>query len=132
MTVSRSVDTWSELPPGVSVVVPVYDGTESIVALAERTGQTLGASVDWELIFTVDGSPDPVLGFTFLASLVSILAGAQLFGLGVIGKYLGRMHFRSMQRPTYVIRERRGRVGHVVASGEDSDSSSQSANQGRP
>jgi undecaprenyl-phosphate 4-deoxy-4-formamido-L-arabinose transferase len=46
-------------------------------------------------------------GFAFLASLISILAGAQLFGLGVIGEYLGRMHFRSMQRPPYVIRETR-------------------------
>ncbi len=46
-----------------------------------------------------------VPGFAFLASLVSILAGAQLFGLGVIGEYLGRMHVRSMQRPPYVIRE---------------------------
>jgi glycosyltransferase involved in cell wall biosynthesis len=45
-----------------------------------------------------------VPGFAFLASLISILAGAQLFGLGVIGEYLGRMHFRSMHRPTYVVR----------------------------
>ncbi len=50
-------------------------------------------------------SKTTVPGFAFLASLVSILAGAQLFGLGVIGEYLGRMHFRSMQRPPYVVRE---------------------------
>ena len=50
-------------------------------------------------------SESSVPGFAFLASLISILAGAQLFGLGVIGEYLGRMHFRSMQRPPYVIRE---------------------------
>jgi glycosyltransferase involved in cell wall biosynthesis len=50
-------------------------------------------------------SETDVPGFAFLASLISILAGAQLFGLGVIGEYLGRMHFRSMQRPPYVIRE---------------------------
>jgi undecaprenyl-phosphate 4-deoxy-4-formamido-L-arabinose transferase len=48
---------------------------------------------------------DSVPGFAFIASLVSILAGAQLFGLGMIGEYLGRMHFRSMQRPPYVMRE---------------------------
>jgi glycosyltransferase involved in cell wall biosynthesis len=46
-----------------------------------------------------------VPGFAFLASLVSILGGMQLFGLGVIGEYLGRMHVRSMDRPTYVIRQ---------------------------
>ena len=49
-------------------------------------------------------SNNPVPGFPFLASLISILAGAQLFGLGVIGEYLGRVHFRSMHRPPYVIR----------------------------
>lgn len=54
-------------------------------------------------------SKDAVPGFPFLASLISILAGAQLFGLGVIGEYLGRMHFRSMQRPPYVVREVRRR-----------------------
>ncbi len=43
-----------------------------------------------------------VKGFPFLASEIAILAGAQLFALGIIGEYLARMHFRSMQRPTYV------------------------------
>jgi len=52
-----------------------------------------------------------VPGFAFLASLVALLAGAQLFGLGVIGEYLGRMHFRSMQRPPYVVREVRRSIG---------------------
>ena len=51
------------------------------------------------------GGADAVPGFAFLASLVSLLADAQLFALGVIGEYLGRMHFRSMQRPPYTIRE---------------------------
>jgi len=60
-------------------------------------------------------SESRVPGFAFLASLVSILAGAQLFGLGVIGEYLGRMHFRSMQRPPYVIRETRRTSADAVA-----------------
>ena len=51
-------------------------------------------------------SDSDVPGFAFLSSLISILAGTQLFGLGVIGEYLGRMHFRSMQRPPYVVRAR--------------------------
>lgn len=46
----------------------------------------------------------PVQGFTFLASLVAILSGAQLFALGIIGEYLARMHFRMMDRPTYTVR----------------------------
>lgn len=46
-----------------------------------------------------------VPGFPFLASIVAIFSGVQLFALGIIGEYLGRMFFRTMDRPTYVIRE---------------------------
>jgi len=42
-------------------------------------------------------------GFTFMASMVAIFSGAQLFTLGIIGEYLARMHFRMMERPTYAI-----------------------------
>ena len=46
-----------------------------------------------------------VPGFTFLASMISIFSGAQLFALGIFGEYLARMHFRSMDRPPYLIGE---------------------------
>jgi glycosyltransferase involved in cell wall biosynthesis len=46
-----------------------------------------------------------VPGFAFLASIISIFSGAQLFALGIIGEYLARMHFRSMDRPTYLVQE---------------------------
>jgi glycosyltransferase involved in cell wall biosynthesis len=45
-----------------------------------------------------------VPGFTFLASVIVIFSGAQLFTLGVIGEYLARMHFRVMRQPSYSIR----------------------------
>jgi undecaprenyl-phosphate 4-deoxy-4-formamido-L-arabinose transferase len=45
-----------------------------------------------------------VPGFAFLASIISIFSGAQLFALGVIGEYLARMHFRMMERPPYAVR----------------------------
>ena len=47
---------------------------------------------------------DPVPGFPFLASIVAVFSGAQLFALGIIGEYLARMHFRSLQKPPYVVR----------------------------
>ena len=43
-----------------------------------------------------------VAGFPFLACIITIFSGAQLFALGIIGEYLARMHFRMMGRPTYV------------------------------
>jgi undecaprenyl-phosphate 4-deoxy-4-formamido-L-arabinose transferase len=46
-----------------------------------------------------------VQGFTFLASTIAIFSGAQLLALGIIGEYLARMHFRTMERPTYTVRE---------------------------
>ena len=46
----------------------------------------------------------PLVGFTFLASVIIIFSGAQLFTLGIIGEYLARMHFRMMDRPPYVVR----------------------------
>lgn len=50
---------------------------------------------------------DPVPGFPFLASVVAIFSGAQMFALGIIGEYLGRMHGRLLDKPPYTIRETR-------------------------
>lgn len=52
--------------------------------------------------YLISGSVVP--GFAFLASLIAIFSGAQLLALGIIGEYLSRMHFRSMERPPYLIR----------------------------
>jgi len=48
------------------------------------------------------GTPE---GFPFLASIIAIFSGAQLFASGMIGEYLARTHFRSMGRPGSVVRE---------------------------
>jgi undecaprenyl-phosphate 4-deoxy-4-formamido-L-arabinose transferase len=53
--------------------------------------------------FLIRGAAVP--GFAFLASIITIFSGAQLFALGIFGEYLARMHFRSMDRPAYVVRE---------------------------
>ena len=45
-----------------------------------------------------------VPGFPFLASMIAIFSGAQLFALGIIGEYLARVHFRIMDRPVYTVR----------------------------
>jgi glycosyltransferase involved in cell wall biosynthesis len=49
--------------------------------------------------------PNNVPGFAFITSMIAIFGGAQLFALGIIGEYLARMHFRAMDRPTYLVRE---------------------------
>lgn len=44
-------------------------------------------------------------GFPFLASIISLFSGMQLFALGIIGEYLARVFDRSIDRPAYVVRK---------------------------
>jgi undecaprenyl-phosphate 4-deoxy-4-formamido-L-arabinose transferase len=53
--------------------------------------------------YLIQGGSVP--GFPFLASTIAIFSGVQLLSLGIIGEYLSRMHFRIMEKPTYVIRQ---------------------------
>ena len=53
--------------------------------------------------YLIEGSSVP--GFPFLASMIAIFSGVQLFALGIFGEYLARMHFRSMDRPPYTIQQ---------------------------
>jgi len=43
-------------------------------------------------------------GFPFLASIIAIFAGAQMFALGILGEYLAQVHGRLMEKPAYLIR----------------------------
>lgn len=47
-------------------------------------------------------------GFAFLAAEIAFFAGMQMFAIGVIGEYIARLHFRTMGKPPYVIREEIG------------------------
>lgn len=53
--------------------------------------------------YIVEGSP--VQGFPFLASIVSLFSGVQLFVTGIFGEYLARIYFNMMGRPLGVERE---------------------------
>lgn len=53
--------------------------------------------------YALEGGSVP--GFSFLASIIALFSGAQMFALGIMGEYLARMHFRMMERPSYVVRE---------------------------
>jgi undecaprenyl-phosphate 4-deoxy-4-formamido-L-arabinose transferase len=57
------------------------------------------------LVTYVANGGSTVPGFAFLASIIAIFSGAQLFALGIIGEYLARMHFRTMDRPTYLVQQ---------------------------
>ncbi|MGK2857231.1 MAG: glycosyltransferase family 2 protein [Thermoanaerobaculia bacterium] len=56
------------------------------------------------VIYLVHGRAVP--GFAFLASIITIFGGTQLFALGIIGEYLARVHLRLMGKPPYVVESR--------------------------
>jgi len=49
-----------------------------------------------------------VIGMPFVAGLVGVLGGAQLVAVGIAGEYLGRLYFRSIGRPQYLVRDQVG------------------------
>jgi glycosyltransferase involved in cell wall biosynthesis len=82
---------FSTVPLQIASMVGFAFTIVGILALAYVVGRYL-----------IEGTSVP--GFPFLASMIAIFAGAQLFALGIIGEYLARMHLRSMERPPYAIR----------------------------
>lgn len=54
--------------------------------------------------YLIQGGAVP--GFAFLASIIAIFSGAQLFALGIFGEYLARVFHRSTGQPSYTVRER--------------------------
>jgi len=50
--------------------------------------------------YLLEGS---IPGFPFLASIITIFSGTELFALGIFGEYLGHIFERSSQRPPYII-----------------------------
>jgi len=48
---------------------------------------------------------DHITGFPFLASIVAIFSGVQLFVVGIIGEYLARIYLRTLNYPIYTIRQ---------------------------
>jgi glycosyltransferase involved in cell wall biosynthesis len=60
----------------------------------------LGVLIYVITISLVEGS---VPGFPFLASIIALFGGMQLFALGIFGEYLARIFNRSLDQPPYVI-----------------------------
>ncbi len=54
--------------------------------------------------YFINGASVP--GFVFLASIITIFSGTQMFVMGIFGEYLARIHFRSLNQPQYFVREK--------------------------
>ena len=58
----------------------------------------------------------PIKGYALLVSAVFFLGGVQLFVMGLIGEYVGRIYTHSQNRPLYIISEK---SKSLAKSGED-------------
>lgn len=56
------------------------------------------------------GSEIAPTGFTTIVTVVLLLGGIQLIGIGVIGEYLGRVYDEVKRRPPYIVRRVIGRT----------------------
>ncbi|MGQ0659783.1 glycosyltransferase family 2 protein [Sphingosinicella sp.] len=52
-----------------------------------------------------------IQGWTSLMLVVVVLGTVQMFVLGMIGEYLGRLYIEAKRRPLYIVQEIAGRVG---------------------
>ncbi len=91
----------------VGYVVNMVTGFSALpLRLASFVGVLLSlfgvAVLAWVLgVYAIEGGSPA--GFPFLASIIAIFSGAQMLTLGIMGEYLARLHFRSMERPPYVV-----------------------------
>ncbi|MDK2981321.1 MAG: hypothetical protein PWQ55_1668 [Chloroflexota bacterium] len=103
--VGRSNYTLSKL---VNLGMTVLTGFSTIpLKFASYTGFLLTLFGIGILIYAIVRSfqEGSVPGFPFLASIISIFSGAQLFAIGIFGEYLGSIFHRSMKQPSYVLAE---------------------------
>lgn len=64
--------------------------------------------VIWAVVVSISGQAVP--GWASLVCIICLIGGLQLFALGLIGEYVGRIYLEVKKRPRYIVERRVGRV----------------------
>lgn len=96
---TRSISVWLKLSTNFSVAPLRIASYMGLVAAA--FGFCLGIFFIFRYLW---GIQTPT-GWPSLIITVSILGGIQLFAIGMVGEYVGRMFLQSSNKPQYVVRE---------------------------
>lgn len=74
---------------------------------------------------------DAIQGYASLMAVMLLLGGVQLFSLGIIGEYIGRIYVEAKKRPQYVISEIFGSGGERAPEGKSADGANAEAPDGK-
>jgi len=102
----RSNYTWRRLALHALNLITTFSSWPLQIASLVGFGFTLFGLATLAYVlgrYVLSGTTVP--GFPFLASIIAIFSGAQLFALGIIGEYLARVHSHSLARPPFTVRE---------------------------
>lgn len=102
----EAIVSFSDVP----LRLATYAGTAIAVASALSAFAILG--------LTLAGAVDPSLEIWILAAIL-FLGGVQLVSMGILGRYLARVHEQSLQRPLYLVARVVGRDAAVAPSIHD-------------
>lgn len=101
--IGRSGYTVWRLMRNVLLILTGYSTAPLRLTSAIGFGFTVFGLAILTYVVTVFLTVRSIPGFPFLASIIAIFSGAQLFSLGMMGEYIARIYNRSMERPTYVV-----------------------------
>ena len=87
----------------VFLILTGYSTMPLRVASLLGFGLTAFGLVTFFYVIIVSITQGSLPGFPFLASVILLFSGTQLFALGIFGEYLARIFDRSMDRPAYMI-----------------------------
>ncbi|WP_460459918.1 glycosyltransferase family 2 protein [Angustibacter peucedani] len=104
-TVGRSSYTLGRLVRHAATMVTGYSAVplKLVTWLGVACG-VLGLALLALVLYKFATGATSVAGFTTLASMIALFSGAQMLSLGILGEYVGRIHFRGMQQPTFLVR----------------------------
>ncbi len=61
---------------------------------------------------------DPTQGWPSLVCIIMLLAGIQLFFIGILGQYLAKTYLEAKRRPIYLVREKHTAIGAKIETGD--------------
>ena len=99
-------------------IVPlrVIAGTGTLIAILSFIG------IVWSFVVAFIGQTVP--GWASLMSAVFLMGGLQLFAMGIVGEYIGKIYLETKGRPRYIISDFAGEELHATCSRQVSQTSS--------